>query len=363
MKINISENIRKFRKERGLTQEQLAEVLGVTVGAVSKWELGSSVPDLELIVDMAEFFDTSVDVLLGYEWQSGSMGECLQKIKECRKAKDFENGRKIAEKALKQYPNCFDIIYHSASLYHVTGIETKNEKYIERALELFEKACDLIEQNTDSSISVVSVQIEIAELLLILGRREEAIERLKKYNYNGMNNDNIGYALATECHRYDEALPYLSEALVHSMTVLFRVCIGYANALGNKGDIDAAMQVLLWLKDIYSGLKIPNENSYLDKGIVGIWTACACLIPKEDEAGMRKYLQEAVKVAKRFDAAPDYSMRNVKFYYGPQDKVAFDDMGSTAMESIENIISQGNDDAENVKMLRDVLQSIIFVNE
>lgn len=71
MKINISENIRKFRKERGLTQEQLAEVLGVTVGAVSKWELGSSVPDVELIVDMAEFFDTSVDVLLGYEWQSG----------------------------------------------------------------------------------------------------------------------------------------------------------------------------------------------------------------------------------------------------------------------------------------------------
>ena len=42
MKIRISENIRSFRKERGLTQEQLAEVFGVTVGAVSKWESGGS---------------------------------------------------------------------------------------------------------------------------------------------------------------------------------------------------------------------------------------------------------------------------------------------------------------------------------
>ena len=42
MVTKLSENIRKFRKERGLTQEQLAEVLGVTVGAVYKWEAGDS---------------------------------------------------------------------------------------------------------------------------------------------------------------------------------------------------------------------------------------------------------------------------------------------------------------------------------
>ena len=55
MKINISENIRKFRKDRGLTQEQLAEALGVTIGAVSKWELGASVPDINLITEPAVF--------------------------------------------------------------------------------------------------------------------------------------------------------------------------------------------------------------------------------------------------------------------------------------------------------------------
>ena len=66
MEMKLAENIRLFRKQRSLTQEQLSEVLGVTVGAVHKWEAGLSIPDLRLIMEMADFFDTSVDVLLGY---------------------------------------------------------------------------------------------------------------------------------------------------------------------------------------------------------------------------------------------------------------------------------------------------------
>ena len=66
METRIAENIRAYRKQRGLTQEQLAEVLGVSVGAVYKWESRSSLPELRLIMEMADFFDVSVDALLGY---------------------------------------------------------------------------------------------------------------------------------------------------------------------------------------------------------------------------------------------------------------------------------------------------------
>ncbi len=47
MTIQLAQNIRTFRKQRALTQEQLAEVLGVTVGAVYKWEAGLSLPELK----------------------------------------------------------------------------------------------------------------------------------------------------------------------------------------------------------------------------------------------------------------------------------------------------------------------------
>ena len=49
MKINLSENIKNLRKKRGMTQEQLSEVMGVSVGAVHKWETGLSTPEIGLI--------------------------------------------------------------------------------------------------------------------------------------------------------------------------------------------------------------------------------------------------------------------------------------------------------------------------
>lgn len=109
MVTKLSENIRKFRKERGLTQEQLAEVLGVTVGAVYKWEARLSQPELSMVMELADFFDTSVDVLLGYEMRDNRLEVCLARLKKYRDQKD-PAGLLEAEKALKKYPNHFDIV-------------------------------------------------------------------------------------------------------------------------------------------------------------------------------------------------------------------------------------------------------------
>lgn len=62
--MNISDRIQSLRKARGITQEQLADAVGVSRQAVSKWEAEQSVPDLERIVAMAEYFDVTTDYLL-----------------------------------------------------------------------------------------------------------------------------------------------------------------------------------------------------------------------------------------------------------------------------------------------------------
>lgn len=118
MEMGLAQNIRKFRKERKLTQEQLAEVMGVTLGAVYKWKSGQSIPELSLIVELADFFDTSIDVLIGYEWHSSSANKTLAELKKFHTEKQHEDGITAAKKALRNYPNHFLIVYECARLFY-----------------------------------------------------------------------------------------------------------------------------------------------------------------------------------------------------------------------------------------------------
>ena len=65
MKLAIGENIRNFRKKNDLTQEALADRLGVSYQSISRWENGTTYPDLELIPAIAEVLSVTVDELLG----------------------------------------------------------------------------------------------------------------------------------------------------------------------------------------------------------------------------------------------------------------------------------------------------------
>ena len=128
----LAENIRAFRKARSLTQEQLAEVLGVTTGAVYKWEARLSQPELGMLMELADFFDTSVDVLLGYEMKDNRLEATVARLRRCRWEKD-RMGLAEAEKALKKYPNAFEVVYNSAALYRVFGMEGKEPQLLHRA--------------------------------------------------------------------------------------------------------------------------------------------------------------------------------------------------------------------------------------
>ena len=101
MKVKLSENIRQFRKERGMTQEQLAEAMGVSISAVYKWESGQSTPAIQLILELADLFHTSTDVLLGYEWSGGSYKAYLDRLAALKKEKRYDEAVTEAEKALK----------------------------------------------------------------------------------------------------------------------------------------------------------------------------------------------------------------------------------------------------------------------
>ena len=66
MQLDLGNNIRQLRRRDKKTQEALAEALGVTAQAVSRWESGGSYPDMNLIPSIANYFGVSIDELFGY---------------------------------------------------------------------------------------------------------------------------------------------------------------------------------------------------------------------------------------------------------------------------------------------------------
>ena len=77
----LNERIKQLRKEKGLTQSQLADELGVTDKAVSKWEVGEANPDISLLVKIAEVFNVTIDYLLTGKVEEGLSLDDMDKDK------------------------------------------------------------------------------------------------------------------------------------------------------------------------------------------------------------------------------------------------------------------------------------------
>ena len=65
--MTLGTNIKRLRQNKGITQEQLGDVLNVSSQAVSKWENESALPDIMILPELAEYFGISIDELMGYK--------------------------------------------------------------------------------------------------------------------------------------------------------------------------------------------------------------------------------------------------------------------------------------------------------
>ena len=343
MEMKLAETIRAFRKERSLTQEQLSEVLGVTPGAVYKWEAKLSVPDIELILQMADFFDTSVDVLLGYRMKDNHLDATVKRMQECRRSKD-RAGLDEAEKALKKYPHSFKIVNECATVYRVFFIETNDKKLGRRALELMEKSLALLPQNTDPEISEQTVCGKMAEVYLCLGETKKGIELYKKHNAGGLFNEKIGSILA-DGDRPEDAAPYLSDAMANLLAVLIGVVSGYVNYYGSRGDQASAEAILQWGIGPLFGLRKDGKPNFFDKVNSAFLAAKALtqlLQGREDDA--RESLRKARELAEFFDASPSYDESDIRFIERIEGASVHDDIGASAMDAVENVVKQGNNE-------------------
>ena len=131
--MNLGRILIENRHKRGITQEELATHIGVSKGAVSKWETNSSLPDISLLPQLASYFDITIDELIGYEPQMEK--EEIKKL-YLRLSKDFSVlpfDDVLAEclETAKKYYSCYPLL---ASAYRMTGNDQEAKKILQAGI-------------------------------------------------------------------------------------------------------------------------------------------------------------------------------------------------------------------------------------
>ena len=198
--MNIGTNIYTLRKEKKITQAQLAEKIGVSEQAVSKWENNQCAPDVSLFPIIAEFFGVSIDRLFGYH--TSSYNKDVEAIMKA--ADDSMNTYKeieILTEGLKKYPNSPDLkICLAFSLSMVNrmsedGKERKDaiEKAIKVCLEVVDTCGDV--NKVDSALNM------LRRIYCEIGEYEKAMDAVEKISAEGFRQKKIGTAQILACRK------------------------------------------------------------------------------------------------------------------------------------------------------------------
>ena len=178
----IGQRIKQLRRQQGLTQERLADHLGVTDKAVSKWECGLTAPDLALIMPLARILHVSADELLGgkKEETDAKRLEYDEHYENYMKYDVRENYR-IAQQAVKEYPNEYKYLvflaHAESSMAYLP--ECKEDPEAEYSTEMIQRAIKHYELVIEEC-EVVAIREEAIWNLMILyksmGEHDKALE-------------------------------------------------------------------------------------------------------------------------------------------------------------------------------------------
>lgn len=143
--MDIGSVIKKYRKEVGMTQEEMAKRLGVTTPAVNKWENGNSKPDIELLAPIVRLLDISLDTLLSFHEKLSDVEiqEIIRKMDRMFSEEGYEKTYEWALELIQEYPNCNMLIWQTAVILDARRITEKCnnlEKYDKQINAWYEMA-------------------------------------------------------------------------------------------------------------------------------------------------------------------------------------------------------------------------------
>lgn len=150
--MKIAAQIRSNRKSMGLTQEQVADYLGVSTPAVNKWEKGSTFPDISLLPPLARLLKIDLNTLFSFheEFTDIEVKNFLKAIAEVQ-GNDIEAAFQMAKDKIREYPHCDFLVYSVAYTLEAARVLTEmhstgKKEYEHQILQWYESAAESSEE-------------------------------------------------------------------------------------------------------------------------------------------------------------------------------------------------------------------------
>ena len=178
--VHLAENLIELRKNKKVTQAQLAEFCGVTKASVSKWETGQTLPDVLLLPKLASFFGVSIDKLMGYEMNltMEQIHRVYEELAADFATKEFDVAMTRCREYIKQYYSCYEFLEKIILLCisHEILAGEKRDELLREAKEL----CEHILKNC-GDISVYNDTVFLQAIIdLLSGRPKEVVDALEE---------------------------------------------------------------------------------------------------------------------------------------------------------------------------------------
>lgn len=233
--INLARTITTKRRERQLTQDELASFFGVTKASVSKWETGQSYPDITLLPQLAAFFNVSIDELMGYEPQM-----IESDIRKLYKELSLEFTQKSVDEVLarcrdivKKYYSCFPLLFQIGVLYINYGYYTvKNIDEAQKAAivaEAKEYFLRVRECADDAELRHATLHM-LAICELLLGNPDEVIRMFENIQtYSPTSNEMLVSQAYMMTGKAQEAKSTLQNSVYERVMELLVIIPSYMN--------------------------------------------------------------------------------------------------------------------------------------
>jgi len=266
--MNLNTILIAKRRERGITQDELAAHVGVSKASVSKWENGNSYPDITHLPIIASYFDISIDQLMNYSphLSEAEIKRIYTRLTENFATKPFDDVVAECETLVKKYYSCYPFVLYVAVLYinHVS-MATDDE----RKTQMLKSAIDLCKhtlQNCRELELLHEAEQYQAMCYLSMGDAEKVIELLCDKNLLPKRYGTGNGALISQAHQLlgniDKANEVEQTELYQSLGVMFAGLLSYIRV--NLTNIDVAQVAFdraVGLSEMFNMRRLNSNNA------------------------------------------------------------------------------------------------------